>query len=182
MKVKRTVIQWHLQEYSREAYRRAVLEKWADEACGTGKDELAQRYRYDVETFENGVIYLHRPAFKNKGCDFTVHCEPLIPRDDGKQIKTPRHIDLIRELVGLSNFIRVDKDFILQSVEKVYQCESMSDVLRSSQQLIPQEIFCRYERALKVAKWLFIEQDITVWNTSGRAMLMNAINKTLKDK
>ena len=32
------------------------------------------------------------------------------------------------------------------------------------------------ELILKLVKWLFIEQDIRDWNTSGRAMLMNGIN------
>jgi hypothetical protein len=41
------------------------------------------------------------------------------------------------------------------------------------------ELEWRIERALKVAKWLFIEQDITDWNTSGRQMLLNEIQEKL---
>ncbi len=37
------------------------------------------------------------PGGFEQGRDFVVNCEPLIPRDDGKRYKNPRHQDLICE-------------------------------------------------------------------------------------
>jgi hypothetical protein len=179
MAVERTIIDWAMEESSRETQRIAVLIKWGNEFSGSAN--AYQRYRYNVETFpEGGVIYLHRPAFKNKGCDFVVHCEPQIPRDDGKRYKNPRHKDLTQELLYISNSIPKLKDEIWQSILSVFNCESLADVSANlSNQLDNSELAWRLERALKVAKWLFIEQDITDWNTSGRQMLLNEIQDKL---
>ena len=178
MAVERTIIEWHLEEDSREKFRAAVLLKWSEEECGSSV--AYQRYRYNVESLPNGgCVYLHRPAFKNKGCDFVVNCVPLIPRDDGKQYKNPRHDDLAGELKSISKKIADGQKRILAAVEAVWQCENVTKVCDSFCKTIdnPDLVF-RIERALKVAKWLFIEQDITDWNTSGRAMLMKGIRET----
>ncbi len=140
-----------------------------------------QRYQYNVERFSNGgLIYLHRPAFKNKGCDFVVNCDPAIPRDDGRKHKNPRHDDLIGELLLVSNHTTGGRARILAAVSAVWNCEDVAGTCSSLCNDINDYAWkLRAERALKVAKWLFIEQDITDWNTSGRAMLMNGINDAL---
>jgi hypothetical protein len=180
MAVERTIIEWHLEENSRENFRSAVLIKWAEEECGSA--DAYQRYRYNVESFPNGgCVYLHRPAFKNKGCDFVVNCVPLIPREDGKQYKNPRHEDLSRELKSISEKIPDGQKQILAAVEAVWRCENVTAVCDALCKTIADpELVFRIERALKVAKWLFIEQDITDWNTSGRAMLMGGIREQLE--
>ena len=38
-----------------------------------------------------------------------------------------------------------------------------------------------FEHVLKTIKWLFIEQDITYWNWSGRAMLYSAITRKIQE-
>lgn len=122
------------------------------------------------------MVYLHRPAFKNKGCDFVVNCEPLIPRDGGKRFKNPRHVDLIQELKFISQENMTLKEAIFDLIVGIYECRDVNDVTQEICKLIPDNNFrMRMERALKVLKWLFIEQDITDWNTSGRAMFMNSI-------
>ena len=169
-----------MEESSREAQRLAVLMKWSDESSGSA--DAYQRYRYNVETFsESGVIYLHRPAFRNKGCDFTIHCEPQITRDDAKKYKNPRHKDLIQELLYISDSLPEFREEINKSILNVFNCGNVakiSDYICS--QLSSTELNWRVDRALKVAKWLFIEQDITDWNTSGRHMLLNSIRAGLK--
>lgn len=180
MPVERTVIEWNLQGSSREELRRKVLLKWAEERCGSS--DAYQRYRYNVEKLSGGgSVYLHRPAFKNKGCDFVVNCEPQIPRDDGKGYKNPRHQDLTGELRLLAKHTAGGRQAVLCAAEAVWRCKGAREVLNSLQGRIadPGWVF-RAERALKVAKWLFIEQDITDWNTSGRAMLMDGIREALR--
>lgn len=179
MPVERTIIEWQLEADTREKLRAAVLLKWAEEECGSA--DAYQRYRYNVEKLSKGDwIYLHRPARLNKGCDFIVNCVPLIPRDDGKQYKNPRQQDLIAELKLISEHITDGHKRILTAVEAVWHCENVKKVCDSLCNSIgdPDWAF-RAERALKVAKWLFIEQDITDWNTSGRAMLLGRIREKL---
>jgi len=180
MAVERTMIDWHLEEGSREKFRLAVLLKWAEEECGSA--EAFQRYRYNVESFpDEGRIYLHRPAFKNKGCDFVVNCVPIIPRDDGKLFKNPRHQDLIREFRSIASQLRDGRKLILSAAEAVWKCDPVKEVCSSvCESIRDSDLALRVERALKVSKWLFIEQDITDWNTSGRAMLMGGIRDCLK--
>jgi hypothetical protein len=182
MAVERTELDWILEQNSRAEYRVAVLLKWAEERPGHGRGDDSQRYRYNVETFaDGGVIYLHRPARLNKGCDFIVLCEPQIPRDDGFKYKNPRHQDLIQEAKSIANELGDKKLHFVQGIEDVALCRKMDAILQSINLLeIDAELLIRIERCLKVAKWLFIEQDITDWNTSGRKMLVDAIQNSLK--
>lgn len=109
-----------------------------------------------------------------------VNCLPLIPRDDGKQFKNPRHEDLTRELKSIAEKIPAGQQRILKAVEAVWKCENVTTVCTTICPTIADvDLSFRIERTLKVAKWLFIEQDITDWNTSGRAMLMGGIRKEL---
>ena len=181
MPVERTIIEWQLEAETREELRMAVLIKWGQERYGHGRAEASQKYRYNVETLpKDGCIYLHRPAFLNKGCDFVVHCDPPIPRDDHKKFKNPRHQDLIGELKLLAEQIPDGRKHILDAVEAVWHCNNVSKICESlCNGINDPDLSFRAERALKVAKWLFIEQDITDWNTSGRAMLMNGIRTVL---
>jgi hypothetical protein len=181
MPVERILIEWQLEGDTRESLRHAVLMKWAEERCGNAG--AFRRYRYNVEKLsKDGWVYLHRPAFMNKGCDFVVHCDPAILRDDNKKFKNPRHKDLTAELKLISQQITDGRTRIFAAVEAVWRCENVTKVCDSLCRGIndPDWAF-RAERALKVAKWLFIEQDITDWNTSGRAMLMNGIKTVLHE-
>lgn len=167
-----------MDETTRVEQRVAVLLKWSEEE--SGDVDIKQRYRYNVETFSgDGIVYLHRPAFLNKGCDFTVHCTPLISRDDSKKLTNPRHQDLVREIVDISHQTPTLKAEILSSINDVYECKNVNMVSAEvCSKFHDKELSARFERALKVLKWLFIEQDITDWNTSGRAMLMASIQSS----
>jgi len=109
-----------------------------------------------------------------------VNCDPPIPRDDGKRYRNPRHEDLIREFTLLADALENGRARILAAVEAVWRCENVTTVCDAQARVIGSpDLAFRLERALKVAKWLFIEQDITDWNTSGRAMLMDAFRRAL---
>jgi hypothetical protein len=179
MPVERIVSEWRVSATSRQSLRLAVLQKWGEEKHGTA--EKYERYRYNVERLSDGTwIHLHRPAWKNKGCDFEVRCETAIIRADGKKQGRPSHDDLIAELIAVCNAHAQHKEAVLKSVERVWHCEEVNAIC---DELLPQlstdEWRFRAERALKIAKWLFIEQDITDWNTSGRAMLMHGLRTAL---
>ena len=61
---------------TRRQIRRILISEFLKEKPGEGKEALASRYRYYVETLADGRrIFLHRPAPLNKGFDFTIHVE-----------------------------------------------------------------------------------------------------------
>lgn len=179
MPVERTVIEWQMTACSREVIRTEVLVKWAMEICGSAT--AYQRYRYNVETLLNGTrIYLHRPAWKNKGCDFEVWCEEKIIREDGRRQGRPSHNDLISELIAIACARPEYRDATHAAVLRVWRCENVEAVCSDFlPHLLNEEWQLRADRALKIAKWLFIEQDITDWNTSGRRMLLTGFEAAL---
>jgi len=179
MPVERIVSTWQLNETSRHAVRLAVLQKWGEEKHGSA--ERYERYRYNVERLADGTwICLYRPAWKNKGCDFEVRCESAIVRSDGKNQTRPSHGDLIAELRAGRDAHPELKGALLAAVERVWCCENIDAVCSEFLPQLSSDVWrLRAERAIKIAKWLFIEQDITDWNTSGRAMLMHGIREAL---
>lgn len=84
------------------------------------------------------------------------------------------------ELKRLSEEIADGNNRVVAAVNAIWSCQDVTATCASLCDGIdnPDWVF-RAERALKVAKWLFIEQDITDWNTSGRDMLMNGIKDVL---
>ncbi|WP_253294734.1 hypothetical protein [Anaerocolumna aminovalerica] len=60
----------------RNDIRMAIVNAFSTETPGTGKDTLASRYTYYVETLEDSRrIYLRRPANLHNGFDFIVCVE-----------------------------------------------------------------------------------------------------------
>jgi hypothetical protein len=178
MPVERTIIEWQMNETTRRETRAAVLQTWANEEPGTANNY--RRYRYNVETLADGRrVYLHRPARLNKGCDFEVFCEWGIRNHNNGNPKRPTQNDLVDELGALASLSPVVRTAVLQAIRQVYECANVQNTFVEAQRSVPIESHLRLERALKLAKWLFIEQDITDWNTSGRAMLMNGIEERL---
>ena len=60
-------------------------------------------------------------------------------------------------------------------MRRVWDCEEVNDVVADLNLFVGD---VRAERALKLAKWLFIEQDVTYWTESGRHMLRQWIENT----
>lgn len=154
----------------RAGVRREVLAAWTEEAPGT--PTIRNKYRYDVEVIcDGGRVYLRRPARLNKGADFVVCCENFIKFKNGND-KPPRHADLqdaLRRLAARSPAHRAE---LLSALRRIWDCEP-SGVVLDDLNLLRRDADA--ERALLVAKWLFIEQDVTYWTESGRHMLRGGI-------
>lgn len=58
---------------------------------------------------------------------------------------------------------------LLHGIWRVWECRSVKPLLRKFSEGDHQRLWA--ERILGMVRWLFIEQDITYWATSGRAML-----------
>ena len=150
----------------RAAVRAEVFQYWISEKPGT--PTVRNTYCYDAEKLSDGsLIYLTRPTRLNKGADFVIQCQNFRKFKNGND-KPPSHDDLIAEtelLVALSD---AHKKEILTALRRIWDCE------KSKQVLADLKLFkdnAKAERVLSLAKWFFIEQDVTYWTESGRHML-----------
>ena len=148
-----------------------ILKTWLEEKQGTV-------YRYFVETLANGKrIYLERPTQKNKGCDFVIFVEDQWLNKTNSNDKPPKHerlFEILRELKNSNN--SKDKEQIFNCFQKLH-----------SSNFIPKKITIscntqKLELALKLARWFFIEQDVTYWNYNGRDMLFGGIKNLWKEQ
>ena len=60
------------------------------------------------------------------------------------------------------------------AARRVYECESPDRVLLEYQ-ILKNDPDCRFERSLKLLKWMWIEQDVTYWTRKGREMLWDGL-------
>ena len=124
-------------------------------------------YRYDVEKLSDGSrIYLTRPTRLNKGADFVICCENFTKFKNGND-KPPSHDDLILEMCQLGQPDEHLKE-LLAALRRIWDCEDSNKVLTDLKFFKGN---ARAERLLLLAKWFFIEQDVTYWTDSGRHML-----------
>jgi len=171
-------------ELDRKIIRDEVVDLFKNEPAGKGIGKLSTKIIYCVEkTLNDEIIYLQRPAYLNKGFDFTVNVKnylfkaPTNLRPD-RVTKTPRHDSIIYPLkliksTNISNF-----DLMMEVIEKIFLCEEPNDILKQTKYQILLNKYIdgvEYETLLKVIKWLFIEQDVTYWSFSGRAMLYEGL-------
>ena len=70
-------IDYELPAGNRSQMRQALISCFLNEIAGTGRDDHASRYQYNVEAYGNYGIYLRRPTKLNKGFDFTVNVEGM---------------------------------------------------------------------------------------------------------
>lgn len=158
---------------NRQQIRHDLINIFLREEPGSGKKELCSYYNYFVEKLEdNKNIILKRPGRLNKGFDFEVHVEGT---NFGTKIhrSRPTHQDIINDLTAKkaenpTEFLRT-----WEIIEKVYKCLPFEDTT-----LISLKFQHGYpiEMIIKTIKWLFIEQDMTYWNWSGRTMFYLALN------
>lgn len=158
----------------RASIRKKVVTAFIDELPGTGKGDETSRYKYEVEILQdNTKVYLMRPAVFNKGFDFAVHVEGL---DFGGRTRTmPRHNDIIEDLRNKSISSAREYKQVRVFIQRIFECQNVDyNTVRNSRFREGHPI----EAVLKSIKWLFIEQDVTYWNWSGR----NMFYKSLIDK
>lgn len=160
-----------IDEFSNRAdIRKYMLYLYATEDCKT-------KIRYYVETLEDGKrIYLERPTFLNKGCDFQIYVEDLIVYKNGND-KCPSHNDVFHDLKLKKGFLsKEDYAKLLSAIEDIFNVRPYH-VAEEKILKLPTPKGWSYETLLKLLRWLFIEQDITYWAQTGREMLMEGIKE-----
>ena len=164
------VVQYTLQINNRQQIRNDIINLFKNEQPGTGTGTNVSRYIYEVEEFGNYKIQLRRPANLNKGFDFTVNTMGLSFKKRRRYSK-PRHDDIISALSYCKQNSSDYQSAIVPLINDIYNCKNI---------ILPQSgiTFLDYNGAqhpieiiLLALKWLFIEQDVTYWNYSGRSTL-----------
>lgn len=64
------IVDYELPVSNRTQMRIELISCFLNEFSGTGRENNASRYQYNVETYGNYGIYLKRPTQLNKGFDF----------------------------------------------------------------------------------------------------------------
>jgi len=118
-------------------------------------------------------IYLKRPAVLNKGVDFTVHVEDIRFRQKGASVDMPSHSDIVDDLIAKLNADPSIYSNIKELITDLYNCRNVT-VQQCLQNSINAGLLTTDEVIMAV-KWLFIEQDVTYWNWSGRNMLFSGL-------
>lgn len=159
----------------RKKIRTLLITKFLEEEPGNGTGDLASKYTYYVEELNNGnKIYITRPAGRNNGMDFIINVqgEYFLSRSGKRRLKSPAHHNIeadlkIKKLESPKNYNK-----LYDLIFKIYNCET-----NEFTNLPEFKNGYDTELILKILKWLFIEQDVTYWNNSGRKMLMNSLPK-----
>lgn len=156
----------------RNKVRMSVVNELSKEEPGKGKDELASRYTYYVETLSDGnKIFLRRADFRHNGFDFVICVENFNFSTKGRKRNYPKHEDIIEDLKSKKAEDESKYMKLISVLEDVYNCK---DICQGDMMI---DFMSGYssELIIKTLKWLFIEQDIRYWNYSGRDMLWNGI-------
>ena len=108
----------------------------------------------------------------NKGCDFAVLSENFLKHKNGND-KPPKHRDVFNLILSAIGKNRKKSALFYSAARRVFQCES-PDVVLLGNKILGGDPECKFERALKLLKWMWIEQDVTYWTGTGREMLWQA--------
>lgn len=166
----------NIQASNKASYRRQLISEFLNEQPGSATN--VSEYMYFVDTLQDGNrIYLKRPTTLNKGVDFEVRIENTQFRYGkyGNIISTgnrPSHNDIYEDLAAKKQEHPDEFERLKVLFEKTHDCTPISDSEYNGFSFTSGH---SVELIFKALKWLFIEQDITYWNRSGREMLYNGL-------
>lgn len=153
----------------RKETRDAVVSEFLKEQPGSGTGDLSTIYRYEAELIPGCArIILKRPAWLNKGMDFTVHVDGWQFKTKGANRDAPRHSDIVADLARKKSIHPRKYAVIARLINDIFNCEEIDHDYLSG---IKVKEGLTVAQSLLAVKWLFIEQDVTYWNSSGRHML-----------
>lgn len=150
----------------RNNIRNMLIQEFLKELPGSKAG--ASKYRYNVEVSCNSKIYLSRPSYLNKGMDFAIYVD-LSTEKDFK----PSHNYIFQDL-------KLKKEESLEEYNKLYSLILgifNCDIEANDNIGLVFKNGLSADLLLKTIKWLFIEQDVTYWNYSGRNKFMEHIEK-----
>lgn len=159
--------------------RKEIINIFLEESPGTGKGCLASRNKYTVKNIGENQVYLQRPAQFNNGFDFTLNVSGINFNDnyynDKSKLKRsttrPSHEHIYADLRSKKEEnLQLYKE-LLEQINKIYNCQEPNKTKFDFISGYKSEV------VLECVKWLLIEQDITYWHYSGRAMFYEGIQE-----
>lgn len=176
-KMNLTVIDYRLPSSDRQTMRKTLISIMLDEMPGNGTGDLSRHYQYNVESYGKYGIFLKRPTRLNKGFDFTVNTKGIWFKKN-RRYSNPTHQDIINALRECKSNNPDEYESVKCKLTSIYYCEDIDTSLPLNLS------FSDYEGSqhpieviILAVKWLFIEQDCTYWNYSGRAMFYSELEK-----
>ena len=174
-------IKYVLNANTRDEIRKELVFLFLQEKSGWEFKEGRSAYKYIVESVDQYVIYLQRPAPLNKGFDFVVKVENMYFKlGGGRRHRNPSHLDITTILRAHKQCFPQEYNKIRELINRIFLCENFN-IAEETKDLSPFENCDNKMTPIAVIlyciKWLFIEQDITYWNWSGRKMLFNHLQK-----
>lgn len=167
-----TKVDWTNKQFSydRNVFRKEVIEEFTKELPGTGKGEQASKYEYCVLKQDTFTVVLKRPAQFNHGFDFTLHVIGMNFNPTGRSTTRPAHPHILEDLKKKKEENIEKYQLLLRKIENIFHCTFLDNNIQINfENGLPTNIL------LECIKWLFLEQDITYWNYSGRSMLYDSI-------
>lgn len=161
----------HIFTNDRAEIRKEIINLFLAENPGTGKGEFTSKYRYITKIIDDKEVYLSRPAQFNNGFDFTLNVSNINFNPEGRATTRPTHQNIFDDL-NLKKEANPKIYLELKAqIDKIYNCEEPTQTEFDFGAGLNPEIL------LECIKWLFVEQDVTYWNYSGRAMFYGGICK-----
>lgn len=161
-------INGYTHEQNRKKIRDEIIDLFKSEKAGTGNGSNSTRIIYCVEQVLSEIIYLKRPAPLNKGFDFEIHTKSY--QFNGKIKSRPSHKDIFNLLKNIKQINMQLFQSIQSHIDNIYNCDD-SSINTANGQINNLDL----KVLLYLIKWLFIEQDITYWSFSGRAMFYQGL-------
>lgn len=156
---------------SRNDLRTEIINLFLKEIPGTGKGNLTSRYKYIVKRKGKHEIYLSRPAQFNNGFDFTLNVSNINFNPNGRSTTRPTHRNIIDDLTLKKQSNNKFYKELKSQIDRIYNCQLPTQTIFNFGAGLDSEIL------LECVRWLFIEQDVTYWNYSGRAMFYSGIQE-----
>ena len=171
-----SVVEYNLISNNRTDVRNEIINLFLLEEPGTGRGELCSQYHYVVDEYDGYQIILHRPATLNKGFDFTVNVNGFFFFKN-RRYTHPSHNDIIDVLMDVTlTYSEEEYRKVMEQIHAVFNCEEPNfNEIRNIYFTDCDEIERPIAIIVLAIKWLFIEQDVTYWNWSGRMMLRNKL-------
>lgn len=159
--------------HDRAQLRRQVIEIFLNEEPGRGRRDLTARYQYLIRKYTNDrELILVRPARFNNGFDFTINVMGLNFNEgvyNSRVTKRPSHAHIINDLKLKRVEDPENYSILVKKIDAIYSCKAVDKNEMKFKSGIDPIIL------LDCIYWLFVEQDVTYWNYSGRHMLYSKI-------
>jgi|BioPla2DNA2_1021312.scaffolds.fasta_scaffold14063_5 hypothetical protein len=168
------ILEFTLNAETRIGIRNSVVQLFLKELPGHGRQNLATKYTYLVETFDNIKIVIKRPTM-NYGFDFTIHTN-LELFSLGRDNTRPTHDEAINALLYCKENYPDEYDFVERQLIDLFNCDTLTVTNNNIGHFLDRDNVLRpIQIILLVIKWFFIEQDVHYWNYSGRNMFYKVL-------